>query len=133
MVRLATAANESIEVFGAPLDVQLSERTVLQPDLLVMRAADVDDDGTSTTPLLAVEVLSPSTRRRDLMTKLDILQRAGCPHYRVIDPEDVSVRIWDLVDGAYVLTTHALGDREVRVTEPVELAFTVSELMPPKT
>ena len=76
LVRLAAVLDDSIELFTAPLDVRLSERTVLQPDL-------------------------------------------------------VMVRIWDLVDGAYVLTHHVTGHEPVHVTHPVELTFRVSELMSP--
>lgn len=39
------------------------------------------------------------------------------------------MRIWDLRDGAYVLTCHVRGDEWVHVTDPVELTFRVSELM----
>ena len=129
--RLLAVVDDSLNVIGAPFDVRLSDETVLQPDILVAPYRRFDQSVLSGPPLLAVEILSPSTRRRDLMTKLDILQRAGCPHYWVIDPDDTSARIWDLVDGAYVLTQHVTGDEPVRVTHPVELTFRVSELMSP--
>ena len=39
--------------------------------------------------------------------------------------------VWDLRDGAYVRTRHVAGGEPVHVTDPVELAFRVSELMTP--
>ena len=129
--RLLAVVDASLNVIGAPFDVRLSEKTVLQPDIIVAPYRQFDQAALVGPPTLAVEILSPSTRRRDLLTKLDVLQRVGCPHYWVIDPDDVSVRIWDLRDGAYVLTCHVRGDEPIHVTDPVDLTFRVSELMSP--
>ena len=116
----------------APLDVRLDERNVLQPDVTLVTESSIEDEFISAAPVLAVETLSPSTRRRDLVTKLDILQRAGCPHYWVIDPADASVRIWELVSEAYHLVVHAHGDEQITVREPVDLSFAVNDLIPPR-
>jgi len=131
-VRIDQVAPDGTELFVAPLDVRLDERNVLQPDLLLAEEATIEDEFVSAAPILAVEILSPSTRRRDLVTKLDILQRAGCPHYWVIDPADASVRIWELVSGAYRLVIHAHGDEQVTVSEPVHLSFAVNDLISPR-
>lgn len=90
----------------------------------------IRDEGVVGAPVLAVEILSPSTRRRDIVTKREILQRHGCAHYWVLDPDDVSLRAWHLVGGRYRLHTHVVGDQEVRLTEPVELNFRVADLLP---
>lgn len=129
---LATVDHDSVDVIPAPIDVRLSDRTVLQPDLVVAAFEQIRDEGIVGAPVLAVEILSPSTRRRDLVTKLEILQRSGCPHYWVLDPDEVSLRAWHLVDGRYLLHTHAAGDEEVRITEPAELTFRVVDLLPPR-
>lgn len=60
--------------------------TCSEPDVLLLTESSIEEEFISAAPILAVEILSPSTRRRDLVTKLDILQLAGCPHYWVIDP-----------------------------------------------
>lgn len=117
-------------LFLAPLDVRLDERNVLQPDLMLVAEDIIGDEFVSGPPILAIEILSPSTRRRDLITKLDILERAGCAHYWVIDPADASVRIWVLVRGGYRLAAHATGDEPVTVSQPIGLTFTVNELIP---
>lgn len=131
-VRIDQVAPAGTELFVAPLDVRLDERNVLQPDLFLVDEASIEDEFISAAPILAVEILSPSTRRRDLVTKLHILQQAGGPHYWVIDPADASVRIWELVSGAYRLVVHAHGDEQVTVTEPVELTFSIKDLIPPR-
>src|SRR3954469_8788645 len=59
---LADACPADLLVLFAPLDVTLDDSTVLQPDLLVSSAADFTDRDLPVAPLLALEVLSPSTR-----------------------------------------------------------------------
>ena len=129
-VLLAPTMPAGTQFFTAPLDVRLDERNVLQPDLVLVAEEAIEDEFVSGAPILAVEVLSPSTRRRDLVTKLEILARGGCAHYWVIDPADASVRIWELVRGAYRGIVHAHGDEPVTVTEPVSVTFTVNDLIP---
>jgi Uma2 family endonuclease len=50
---------------------------------------------------LAVEVLSPSTRRRDLSNKLRLYERAGVTEYWVLDPVEDSVEVYGLNEGGY--------------------------------
>lgn len=57
-------------LFFAPLDVRLDERNVLQPDLLLVDESSIEEEFISAAPVLAIEILSPSTRRRDLVTKI---------------------------------------------------------------
>lgn len=131
-LRLMAAVGERHTVLMAPVDVLLTDRTVLQPDIVMARHEQVRDDGIHGAPVLAVEVLSPSTRRQDLVTKRDILQRAGCPHYWVLDPDEVSLRVFDLVEGAYVLRTRVAGAQQVHLTAPVRVDLAVSDLLPPR-
>lgn len=129
--RLRPAIRNRAVLYFAPVDLYLDERTVLQPDLVVVDRAQVGEEGLHGAPLLAVEVLSPSSRRNDLVTKLEILQRAGCPHYWVVDPACATLWAWRLVEGRYELQVRAQGDDEVHVTEPVELSLRVGDLLPP--
>lgn len=131
-MRLGPTMPSGTRFFTAPLDVRLDERNVLQPDLLLVAEETIQEDVISGAPILAIEILSPSTRRRDLVTKREILERAGCAHYWVIDPADASVRIWALVRGAYRPIVHAHGDEPVTVSEPFDLTFAVNELIPPR-
>src|SRR4051812_31505951 len=64
---LDDACPESMEAFSAPLDWQPDLRTSLQPDLLVVKSSDVGSRNVSAPLILAVEILSPSTRRKDLV------------------------------------------------------------------
>ena len=120
---LDQARSDDLEVFFAPVDVVLAEDTVIQPDLLVAPIDAFTDRDLPTAPLLAVEVLSPSTRGVDLLLKKERLQRAGCAHYWVVDPNEPSVLAWSLVDGVYREVATALGAEVFEVAEPFPVSF----------
>lgn len=84
--RLGDACPVGYEVVVGPFPVALADDTEIQPDLLVARQVDLTDDVLPSTPMLAVEVLTPSTRQIDLHLKWDRLRRAGAEAYWVIDP-----------------------------------------------
>lgn len=107
---LADAAPGDAEVFVAPLDVTLPTGDVLQPDVVVAHRSTVSERDVTGVPLLVVEVLSPSTRRRDLGDKLTAYRDAGCPAYWIVDPDGPSLRVLRLRDGEYVdVPTPATG------------------------
>lgn len=98
-----------VRVLVAPFDVVLADDTVLWPDVLVARRADITDRALSGPPLLAVEVLSPSTRRFDLMVKWSRYETAGCGSYWALDPDEPTLTAWDLIDGRYVEVGQVTG------------------------
>ena len=79
--------------------------------------------------VLAVEVLSPSTRRRDLVEKRAKYEAAGVPSYWVVDPEVPSVLALKLIDGRYQVVGDAEGDREVALTNPFPVRMRLSTLL----
>ena len=117
------------EVLFAPLDVALSDDTVLQPDLVLARISDFSERDLPTAPLLAVEVLSPSTRGRDLLLKKERLERAGCRHYWVMDPLVPSLTTWTLVEGTYEESGTATGDELLQLNDPVNITVVPSRLV----
>ncbi len=67
-------------------------------------------------PTLVVEVLSPSTHRKDRLKKMQIYQRAGVQHYWLVDPEEKTLECFALRDGLYTLM--AAGMEEDVVEHP---------------
>ena len=68
------------------------EGSETEPDLAVR--PDIGRDSAwerAPTPSLVVEILSLSTRRRDLGEKRDFYLSAGIPEYWVVDPDDRSI------------------------------------------
>ena len=70
----------------ANLDWIVSDDTVIRPDLMVV-CGDQPEKHLQRPPELMVEVLSESTRDRDLSTKRAIARENGVAHYLIIDPD----------------------------------------------
>jgi Uma2 family endonuclease len=62
---LEQACPPEFEVIGAPFAVQINNENELQPDVLVAWEADMTEKNLPTAPVLAVEVLSPSSVLKD--------------------------------------------------------------------
>jgi Uma2 family endonuclease len=127
---LLNACPPDLEVLSAPFDVALAEDTVMQPDLLVARRADYSVRGLEQKPpVLAVEVLSPSTRRIDLMLKFSRFEAAGCAAYWVVDPDTPSLIAWELRDGAYTQVAKVTGTEPARLTSPFDVSVVPADLI----
>ena len=124
----AAVAADHVVLF-APLDVVLAEDTVLQPDLLVAPRAAFTDRDLPGAPTLAVEVLSPSTRRIDLLVKHDRYRSAGCEAYWVVDPEEPAVVAWRLKDGDYAEAGRASGTDALELSRPFPVRVVPADLL----
>jgi Uma2 family endonuclease len=98
-------ANRRGVIFVAPLDVVFSKHDVVEPDVLFFTPAGfkrhIGKHNAEGPPDLAVEVLSPSTRRRDEILKRRLYERRGVGEYWIVDPELETVKVFRLVDGKY--------------------------------
>ncbi len=108
--QLFTQCPRHLRVLGAPLDVQMDERSVLQPDLVVARKDRVERQGVRGRPELAVEILSPSTQMVDRNLKLDRYERAGTPAYWLADPDELTLTAYELTEGRFVQVAHVAGE-----------------------
>ena len=125
---LADAAPPELEVMMAPVDYVVSNVTVLQPDVLVARRADITERNLPAPPVLVVEVLSPSTRTIDAGTKRLALEAAGVPHYWMVDPDGPSILALELVDGVYREATPVIGADTFVVTTPFAFSVVPADL-----
>lgn len=76
--------------FIAPADVQLDcdDRTMVQPDVFILCKQDrLRRFGICGAPDFVLEILSGSTRKKDMTVKLTKYMEAGVKEYWVIDPE----------------------------------------------
>ncbi|MBO4394975.1 MAG: Uma2 family endonuclease [Eubacterium sp.] len=85
----------------SPSDVRLDgiddDRTMIQPDVYIVCDRDkVDKKRTNGAPDFVLEVLSPSTRKKDMTKKLQKYSDAGVREYWIIDPDDGRVITYDL-------------------------------------
>ena len=100
------------QAYFAPFDVRLPDLsnqddhdvpTVVQPDLVVIcDEKKLDDRGCRGAPDLVVEILSPSTSRKDIGVKFGLYERHGVREYWIIHPAEESLMIFELgEDGKY--------------------------------
>ena len=121
------------EVLYAPLDVILSETTVLQPDLVYLdqiRRGLATERGIEGPPTLVVEILSASTATIDRVTKPHLYARYGVPYLWLVDPEVRSVEAFALEAGRYVLRGLASGTATVSPPPFSDLALVPASLWP---
>ncbi len=90
--RLVAAVGDR-RVLVSPVDVWIDDRNVLQPDVLVLDEACDREMLEVPVPLLVIEVLSPSTARRDRDVKTDIYLRAGVREVWLVDPDSRSIEV----------------------------------------
>lgn len=104
------AANDGCDVFLSPLDIFLVRKpnlneddilefytSVVQPDLQVLcnYEDDIDEkDRYKGIPKLVVEILSPSTRTKDLWNKLHLYSDCGISEYWVVDPKTRTISVY---------------------------------------
>jgi Uma2 family endonuclease len=91
-------------VFPAPTDVFFSDTNVVEPDVLFVRpehAAQVERKFVRSAPDVVVEVSSPSTRRLELIQKLELYERFDVPEYWYVDLQAERVEVYTLRPGGY--------------------------------
>ena len=114
------------EIFRAPTDVVLSDTDVVQPDILFVSKGQADiitADDVQGAPDLVVEVLSPSTARRDWRDKLDLYSKHGVREFWLADPQTEIV--WVLLLNEDSLEIAAIYGRGDTLTSPMLEAFTL--------
>jgi len=109
---------KNCKVFYAPFDVHFYKKDlktpdVMQPDLLI--ACDLENvnekDRYMGTPTLCVEILSKSTRSKDMVDKLNTYMLSGVKEFWVVDPFKHSVMVYGFKDFEIdEYATYKLGD-----------------------
>jgi Uma2 family endonuclease len=114
----------------APVDVVFSQDNASQPDLIFIanENAGIIKNQVFGAPDLAVEILFPSSIRRDRYEKLEQYARFGVKEYWIIDPANRSVEILALSGGRYALRTSAVGNGPVSSLVLGGLEFEVAQL-----
>lgn len=129
LILLTAHCPDGLEVLPAPFDVVLAEDTLVQPDILVTRTTDLTDTNLPTAPLLALEVLSQSTRLFDLNTKKARHEIAGTAAYWVFDPDTPSLTAWELDEGGYLQVAHVVGAQTFHASHPFPVPVTPTQLV----
>jgi Uma2 family endonuclease len=123
LVILANAAPAELVVLGSHFGFYYEQGCFLLADITVARRADCSPDGIHVAPQLVVEVLSPSTRWKDLGRKREIYEQAGVPSYWVVDPIAQTLTVLSLQDGSYVESDRLTGQGQLSVDRPYPLTL----------
>jgi Uma2 family endonuclease len=110
-------------VLTAPIDLELSPNNIVVPDLLFAthERLKIEKSHLVAAPDLVVEVVSPSSRTRDYITKRVLYEGAGVAEYWIVDPKRRTVDVLALVNGRYVQTENEGGIARSAVVAGVEI------------
>jgi len=121
-------------LFVARLDVVLSDYDVVEPDLLFV-AGDQQSILTKANvqgaPALVIEILSPSTRRRDEGIKRKLYEERGVREYWLVDPKKYQISVCQRAkDGSRptVATVTAAADEHLETPLLPGFVLSISEL-----
>ena len=106
-------ANVQVRSFTALLDVFIPGGDLIQPDILVVLSdgdARVELRGIVGPPHLVIEVVSPSNRGRDLLTRRALYARADVREYWLVDPDARTIEILALDHDTFHLAAAVSGD-----------------------
>ena len=120
------------EVFAAPFDVVLANDAIVEPDIVYVsrgRRSIITEPNIQGAPDLVVEVISPSSTRRDQETKRDLYARYKVPYYWLVHPVQEWIRAYELgADGAYELVAEAHKDEAFSASPFPDLTIQLAEL-----
>lgn len=105
------------EVFFAPVDVVLDEKNVVQPDLVFVSTANaglLERRGIMGAPDLVVEIISPTSLRRDRYDKRELYARFGVKEFWLADVANRSIETLSLQKGGYQLLSCATAEGKIR-------------------
>jgi Uma2 family endonuclease len=124
---LLMACPEDLGVVAEPA-LQLSRKTELAPDIVVVRVDQAQGAKFTTPPLLVVEVRSPSTALIDLSRKKAVYEKFGVPSYWIVDPEPArpELTVFELRGGHYV--PEAKTTQTVTLDRPFGVTVTLADL-----
>ena len=83
------------------VDWKVNEETVLRPDI-VLACDDEHELYLTKAPKIIVEILSPSTAKKDETVKFDIYEAEGVQYYILVYPNDLKAKVYSLKEGKYI-------------------------------
>ena len=86
------------------MDLYLTEKDRFVPDMMVVcDRSKIKENGVYGAPDLVVEVLSPSTAKRDKTYKKEVYAKCGVREYWLVSPAEKSVEVYLLKEGSLEL------------------------------
>ncbi|MHB8063269.1 MAG: type II toxin-antitoxin system prevent-host-death family antitoxin [Ruminiclostridium sp.] len=104
----------------SPFDVTLikgeDNKNVVQPDIIVICDTEtVDEKGKyKGVPTLVVEVLSPSSKKHDMLRKLDLYMKTGIREFWLVDTQKKAIYIYSFENKTIIDYTSFLNNDSVK-------------------
>lgn len=99
-----------------PIDWKINDKTVVQPDVLIV-CKKIEKKYLDFTPSLVIEILSPSTSYKDRHEKFELYEQQAVKYYLIVDPQFKKTEVYELIDNKY---------QPVSIS-PIEYEFTLDE------
>ena len=102
--------NKLGKLFASPIDIFFDDYNNTQPDILFIKKERdfiITDRGIEGSPDLIVEILSPSSFKRDKKEKFELYMQFGVQEYWIVDPYYKSIEVFVLENNKYVLAFEA--------------------------
>jgi Uma2 family endonuclease len=126
---LDRACPPGLEVFFAPFDFQPTRKRSFQPDLLVVRTADLrEEEALTLPPVLNVEILSKGSRSLDRIFKRDMYSTSGVDNYWLFDPKKLEFVALARKDERYIEVAKVAGDERIVVEQPYRVEICPAEI-----
>lgn len=119
-------------ILFAPIDVILSKNEVRQPDITLINRERVDIltmRGIEGAPDLVVEILSPSSLKRDKIDKHLTYAQYKIPEYWIVDPTSGILEQFVIVGDRYELINVFQGEETVTSPNITCVAFTMKTIL----
>lgn len=131
LLRKHVLRNQLGKVFMSPVDVVLNQENTVQPDIVFIAEVNVgmiQRRAIFGVPDLLVEIVSPSSVRRDRYDKRELYARFGVKEYWIGDPANKALEILTLKSGTYEL--HCSAEEKGRIASLLlpGLEFDVGEI-----
>jgi Uma2 family endonuclease len=131
--------SKDCKVYHAPFDVRPSGKsaddaevlTVVQPDICVIcDSTKVDERGCAGAPDWIIEIVSPSTAKKDLNDKYNLYEENGVQEYWVVFPDANAINQYVLVDDKYEYTDTFGRHQKLSPELFPDLVFDLKEVFP---
>lgn len=128
---LRRACPRHLRVLAAPFGVRQDEMNEVEPDVLVARYEDLTPERLAKKPVLAVEVVSPSSRLPDASLKKAFYERWQVTWYWLVDPnpDKPSVTAFELAGLTYREVAHVTGEESWTAQRPFPVTVVPAELV----
>ncbi|WP_344313764.1 Uma2 family endonuclease [Fodinicola feengrottensis] len=139
--RLARQLDDMAEAAGfalyMTLNVVFAAHSWIQPDLVLLRdTLELDTWVSADEVVMPIELVSPSSRRRDRIDKPALMAKAGIPFYLRIEVTKslpaVSAELCELRDGLYHPIERSTGGRRLDSDVPFPMSVDLLDLLEPR-